>query len=195
MAITYLLLLQICLLDKVYSCSMKTIICVDNMFLKIFLIYFLLMCKVLNIKFCLSKFATRLMFHWKAIILSLLYLCSLLLLHGDVESNPRPRNNKNQSPSFCQWNLNSLPAYKFAKMLFLKVYNTIYKYDFICLSETNLDSSIPSDHIFLDMEDYKLVRANHPNNVKRGVVCIYHKESLPVRVINLPIFKMHYSCN
>ena len=33
---------------------------------------------------------------------------------------------------------------------------------------------------------YKLVRADHPKNVKRGGVCIYYKESLPVRVINLP---------
>ena len=36
------------------------------------------------------------------------------------------------------------------------------------------------------MEGYKLVRADHSDNVKRGGVCIYHKESLPVRVINLP---------
>ena len=31
-----------------------------------------------------------------------------------------------------------------------------------------------------------MVRADHPNNVKRGGVCIYYKESLPVRIINLP---------
>ena len=28
---------------------------------------------------------------------------------------------------------------------------------------------------------YKMVRADHPNNVKRGVVCAYFRESLPVR--------------
>ena len=31
-----------------------------------------------------------------------------------------------------------------------------------------------------------MVRADQPNNVKRGGVSIYYKESLPVRVINLP---------
>ena len=31
-----------------------------------------------------------------------------------------------------------------------------------------------------------MVRTDHSNNVKRGGVCIYFKESLPVRVINLP---------
>ena len=53
------------------------------------------------------------------------------------------------------------------------------------MSETFLDSSIPSNHVSLELEGYKLVRADHPN-VKRGGVCIYYKESLPVRVINLP---------
>ena len=47
-------------------------------------------------------------------------------------------------------------------MLLLKAYNAIYKYDFICLSETYLDSSIPSDHVSLELEGYKLVCADHP---------------------------------
>ena len=145
------------------------------------------MCKVLNTKFYLSQLAARLMFHWKAFfILLLLFICSLLFLHGDIESNPGPRNSKNHLPSFCHWNLNSFPAHNFSKMLLLKAYNAIYKYDFICLSETFVDSSILSDHVSLELEDYKLVRADHPNNVKRGGVCIYYKESLTVRVINSP---------
>ena len=145
------------------------------------------MCKVLNTKFVFSKLATRLMFHWNTFfILSLLFICSLLLLHGDIESNPGPRNIKNHLPSFCHWNLNSLPGHNFSKMLLLKAYNAIYKYDSICLSETYLGSSIPSDHISLELEGNKLVLADHPNNVKQGGACIYYKESLPVRVINLP---------
>ena len=38
------------------------------------------------------------------------------------------------------------------------------------------------------MEGYKLIRADHPNNIKRGGLCIYYKESLPVRVISIPYF-------
>ena len=38
------------------------------------------------------------------------------------------------------------------------------------------------------MEGYKLIRADHPNNIKRGGVCIYYKESLSVRVISIPYF-------
>ena len=47
-----------------------------------------------------------------------------------------------------------------------------------------MDSSVPDN--VLDIEGYRLVRADHPNNIKRGGVCIYYKESLPVRVINIP---------
>ena len=71
-------------------------------------------------------------------------------------------------------------------MLLLKACNAIYKYDFICLSETYLDSSIPSDYLSLDLKGYRLIRADHPNNFIRGGVCIYYNESLPVRAINLP---------
>ena len=47
-----------------------------------------------------------------------------------------------------------------------------------------MDSSIPDN--VLDIEGYRLVHADHPNNIKRGGVCIYYKESLLVRVINIP---------
>ena len=63
----------------------------------------------------------------------------------------------------------------------------MYKHDFICLSETYLDSSTPDR--LLKIDGYILVRADHPNNIKRGGVCIYYKESLPVRVISLPYLK------
>ena len=53
----------------------------NQLFLKIVFTFFLLMFKVLNTKFCLSKLATKLMFHWKAFfILSLLFICSLLFI-------------------------------------------------------------------------------------------------------------------
>ena len=38
----------------------------------------------------------------------------------------------------------------------------------------------------IEIEGYNVVRVDHPNNIKRGEVCIYYKESLPVRIISLP---------
>ena len=68
----------------------------------------------------------------------------------------------------------------------MKAYISMYKHDFICLSETYLDSSTPDS--LLEIDGYILVRADHPNNIKRGGVCIYYKESLPFRVISLHLF-------
>ena len=56
----------------------------------------------------------------------------------------------------------------------------MYKYNFICLSETYLDSSTPDG--LLEIDGYNLVHADHLNNIKRGGIFIYYKKPLPVRV-------------
>ena len=109
-----------------------------------------------------------------------------MLCNGDIEPNAGPRKLKQNSLSICHWNLNSLSAHNFAKLTQLKAYNSIYKRDFISFSETYLDSATPNN--LLEIEGYNLVYADHLNNVKRGGVCIYYKESLSFRTINLPYF-------
>ena len=47
--------------------------------------------------------------------------------------------------SICHRNLNSVSAYNYAKLFFIKAYIAIHKFDIICISETYLDSSIPSN--------------------------------------------------
>ena len=77
--------------------------------------------------------------------------------------------------------------HNFSKLTQLKVYTSTYKHNFICLSETYLDSTIPDS--LLEIDGYNLIRSDHPNDIKRGGVCIYYKESLPVRAINIPYLK------
>ena len=60
----------------------------------------------------------------------------------------------------------------------------MFKYDFICISETYLDSTISSDNNDLNISGYNLIRADHPSNSKRDGVCIYYKESLAVQTLN-----------
>ena len=120
-------------------------------------------------------------------LLTLLYLFTFLKCHRDIEINPGPRKLKTSSLSVCHWNLNSLCAHNHEKLTQLKAYNSLYKYDFICLSETFLDSSIPDDKI--KIEGYELVRDDHPDHTKRGGVCIYYRESLPVQEIKISYFK------
>ena len=66
----------------------------------------------------------------------------------------------------------------------MEAYNAVNKFDIICLSESFLDSSILTENNNLKINGYKMVRADHPNNAKRGGVCAYVRESLPVRNFN-----------
>ena len=59
----------------------------------------------------------------------------LLMLCGDIESNPGPRPNSRQSFSICHWNLNSTAAHNFSKSSLLRAYNAIHTYDLICLND------------------------------------------------------------
>ena len=58
-------------------------------------------------------------------------------------------------------------------------YNTLHKFDVICISETYLDKSADNDALSID--GYNIIRADHPHNQKRGGVCIYFKEQLKLK--------------
>ena len=118
------------------------------------------------------------------------FILLILFVCGDVELNPGPKNrNSCYNFSICHWNLNSITAHNFAKVNLLQAYNAIHDFDMICLSESYLDSTVSSDNDNLYIRDYKLVRADHPGNIKRGGVCVYFKESLPVSCLANPYLK------
>ena len=73
----------------------------------------------------------------------------------------------------CHWNLNSITATNFTKVNLLQAYNAIQDLDMICLCELYLDSSVSSDNDDLYIKDYKLVRADHPWNVKRWCMHLF----------------------
>ena len=56
----------------------------------------------------------------------------LLLLGGDVELNPGPKQSSINAFSICHWNLNSLSAHNYAKIFLLKAYIAIHRFDIIC---------------------------------------------------------------
>ena len=108
----------------------------------------------------------------------------LLLLSGDVELNPGPKRNYSNAFSICHWNLNSISAHNYAKVFLLKAYIAIHKFDIICISETYLDSSTPSDDNNLEISGYTVVRSDHSSDNKRGGVCIYYKSFLSLRILS-----------
>ena len=99
------------------------------------------------------------------------WLHILLITLRDVELSPGPKRNAAQTFSIFHWNLSSICAHNFAKLSLLRAYMSVHKFDIICLSETYLDSSIDDENL-----------ADHPSNKKRGGICIYYKNFLPLKL-------------
>ena len=53
---------------------------------------------------------------------------------------------------------------------------TSNNFDLVCLSETFSDSTIPNDDVNIQINRYLLITADHPNDIKRGGVCIYFND-------------------
>ena len=123
---------------------------------------------------CLIRLHSFMHFFW--------FYIKKIIISGDVETNPGPQSKRCQEFSICLWNLNSIATHSFIKVSLLKAYITIYNYDVICLSETYLDSSILSNDKNLEIPGYELIRADHPSNSKRGGVCVYYRNSLPLKI-------------
>ena len=102
----------------------------------------------------------------------------LLLKSGDIETNPGPK--KSSAIKFCHWNLNGLAAHGFVKVPLIEAFITTHNFDIVCLAETLLDSKIPHDDENININGYSLLTVDHPNNIKRGGICMYFKESLPL---------------
>ena len=112
------------------------------------------------------------------------FILLMLLVCGNTELILGARKYETcYNLSICHWNLNSTAAHNFEKVNHLEAYNTVNKFDTICLSETYLDSSILSDNDNLVIKVYELVRDDHPDNIKRGGVCAYIKESFLARCL------------
>ena len=106
-------------------------------------------------------------------------------LSADIEENRGPQSKSCNSLSICHWNINSILAHNSIKLSLLRAYISVNKFNIICLSGTYLDSSILSNDGNLEVPGYTLVRADNLNNTKRGGVCIYYLNSLPLKVLDI----------
>ena len=78
-------------------------------------------------------------------------------------------------------------------MSLFQAYNSIHRFDIICLSEFYLDNSYHSDDQ-LAFPGYNLIRADNSDNIKRGGVCNCYWKTLPVKVINVNILNKCLVC-
>ena len=61
----------------------------------------------------------------------------------------------------------------------------VHKLDFICLSETYLNPETSLDDDNLETPGYNIIRKDHPSNTKRGEICVYYKNTLSFKIINI----------
>ena len=66
------------------------------------------------------------------------------------------------------------------------------KSEAICISETFLNNTCEDKD--LTSNGYSFFRADHPNNIKRGGVCIYYKETLAPKMIPIPYLNESFLC-
>ena len=85
------------------------------------------------------------------------FLSILILKAGDNELNPGPHKKSHSYFSCCHWNVNSLPTDNYCNVAALEAYSSVYKYDFLCVSETFLNFLFESNEKDLMIESYKLV--------------------------------------
>ena len=121
-----------------------------------------------------------------ALIFDYLYFkYNLLLLCSDVDFKQGPKQNTAKKFTICHWNLHSIAAHNFEKLVLLKAYNSVHKFETICLSESCLDLNILPDDSNLKIPGYNLLRSDHLSNENCGGVCIYYKSYLPLRIIDI----------
>ena len=179
-------------LKKIHGPSLQKII------LKTHLIQIVMFLIVLTVRHLISlssaqniQFFRRSLFHSFCFINAVSYmhyvwLYSLTIKRsGDIEKNPGPKPNSCDCWSICHWNLNSISAQNFIRLSLFRAYIYVNKTDIICLCETYLDSNISSDNVNLELPGYNLVRADNLTNTKRGSVCIYYHNSLPLKLIDI----------
>ena len=75
--------------------------------------------------------------------------------------------------------------YNYTEISLMTAYVLMHNFGTICLCETYLNSETSKDHQNLEISCYVMLRAYHPSNNKRGVVCIFYKTTLPLRVLNI----------
>ena len=69
----------------------------------------------------------------------------LVNLSGDAEKNRGIKSYQAQYLANFHRKLNSIAAHNLINVALVKTYLSVHNMDFVCLSETHLDSSVPTD--------------------------------------------------
>ena len=145
--------------------------------MKLFLFYF-----IIRHTFCFQSWVTLLQptyfnFHVSSIVSSkrfqyckmycycfqCFFFQNFLSQCGNIKKNP---GHKCSSLRFCPCNLNGLTAHDYIEITLIQGCITDQNFDIVCLPETFLNSSIQNDDRKLKIDDYNLIRFDHPCDSK-----------------------------
>ena len=79
------------------------------------------------------------------------------------------------------------------KLSLLTAYNSPLNHDLIWLTGTYLDSTVDPNNPLIN--GYKLLRADHRDNVKRGGMCLYYRENLTLQLVDTPYIEQCILCD
>ena len=106
-------------------------------------------------------------------------------ISANIELNPGKKQKQDQSLLICHLNLNSIPAHNFQKLELFQGFILSNKVDILCLFETFLNSDISCDDNNFQLRGFDLINAEYRSNTKIGEVCIYYRNFLPLKLINV----------
>ena len=104
----------------------------------------------------------------------------LLFISGTIELNPGPVSPQ-KKVSFAIWNLDSLPARDFARIPLIESLQNINDFDMFGVCESMLTTNILNEDICINGFSPDPFRSDKDLNTRNGGVCLYFKESLPIK--------------
>ena len=102
-----------------------------------------------------------------------------IILSGDIETNPRPQSKRCQEFSICHWNLNSIATVNTKSVYYYLQFTML----FVCQKHILIKVYYPRIETWRYQDD--LIRADHPANSKQGSICIYYRNSLPLKTLDI----------
>ena len=79
------------------------------------------------------------------------------------------------------WNLDSLAAREFSRILIVESLQAVHKFHILAVCESSLNEFIPNENISIHCFSPDPFRADKPFTAHNGGVCLYFKGYLPIK--------------
>ena len=114
-------------------------------------------------------------------LFKLCVVLTLLVSSGSVETNPGPFIDTHNTLSFATWNLDSLPVREVSRISVVESLQAVHNFDIFAVCESSLHEHMPNENISSHGFSPDRYRADKSPNAHNGGVCLYFKESLPIK--------------